>query len=103
MSVAKLFYMQKLDEHVLANAAATTAFAGSVLYYLFYVVSPNTYMIFQEARLFGLDISSLQPAAYGFAELIQGGIAFAVIAWVMGLIFARVYNGMQQNRGRSRR
>ncbi|MDP3956112.1 MAG: hypothetical protein Q8Q18_02620 [bacterium] len=95
--------MQKIDEYVFANSAAVTGFLGSLLYYLLYLILPNVYEFLLQVSLAGGNTGGLVPAVYSFGDALQNAIMLAVLAWVLGFMFAHVYNTMTKSRGRSRK
>ena len=93
--------MHKMDEQRAGAAAAVTAFVVSLLYYVMYSLSPMVYAFFLRAQVFGGNIGDITPAAYSFSEFLGSASAYALMAWIAGLVFARVYNEMHKGRGRS--
>lgn len=75
-----------------ANAlAATTALFYFVLW-LLGLALPKLFAFLVNAQYFGSDVSSLYPANFNFVTSLVSLIVLTGIAWLMGFIWASLYN-----------
>ena len=84
--------MMKLNEKAFANALAILTAAFYVIFYLLSLIAPRAFEFLFNAQFLGADVASLLPAKISFGSFLGILVVFVVIAWIMGYVWAWLYN-----------
>jgi uncharacterized membrane protein len=80
-----------LKEKAWANALAVTTGVIYIVFYVIDMVATEMFAFIFNAQFLGADITSLVPEM-SFGGFISVLITVVITAWIMGYIWAKVYN-----------
>ncbi len=79
-----------------ANAAAATIAVIYVVCALFFVIAPDLSMAIAKTWFHGIDISLIDARIATFGSFILGLVSATVSAWLVGYLFAVIYNKLTE-------
>ena len=82
----------KLNEVALANALAAVSVGVSVLCNLAIILVPDIAKLVFQSWFHGVNLANVWDVYASSGSLILGAITMAVVTWVSGWAFAKVYN-----------
>ncbi len=81
-----------LNKLAFANSLAVLTAALYILFALIALASPSAFQFLFNAQFFGADVASLLPKVRPSAASLVTLIIVVVMAWVMGYVWAWLYN-----------
>ncbi len=83
--------MEKLDSNIVGKTLAVVAAVVSAVCWLLIVAGGNAVLNFMNKLFHGIDLMKIAKATT-FADLIWSVVVWAVVGYLIGLLFASVYN-----------
>ena len=80
------------NQRALANSLAQLTGLIYVLFYVLLLVVPGFFNFFFNAQFLGANIAGLVPTPFAFGDFIWTLVAVVVFAWLMGYVWAWLYN-----------
>ncbi len=80
--------------HKVAFASSLTVLSAVLylLFYIFAVVAPAAFRFVFNAQFLGADVASLLPRQLSYGSFLGTLVAFAGSAWLIGYLWAWLYN-----------
>ena len=83
--------------HRVAFATSLTILSAGLylLFYIFAVIAPQAFRFVFNAQFLGADVASLLPRQLSYGGFLGTLIALAVSAWLIGYVWAWLYNWLR--------
>ena len=86
---------EKLNVKRTANALAVTAGIISLVCYILILIAPVGTVSFFGAIFHGIDMSKIAVESVSVGNGLLGVIEAIILGWIIGWLFAKIYNSMK--------